>query len=158
MELATRTAIIGIVCGQHLHSIEENIMAIKQFRPNHTGTARVEALRQANRRQHTPKPPTHLLMKGAAVALDTPSPSAYSKPKLLITSSILDNATPARPKTLHAHTPLVLSGKRRALALRMTPGKIEVLVLSGTGDKQWHPAEKVLSDNQAKTWAKEGFK
>ena len=119
-------------------------MAFTPSRPTHTGSARQQARRGADRARKTDdlSPPTHQRHPGAAVALE---------------ASLLP--TRPRPRVRRARQPLGLGAGRLALAVRQWPGDrgLEVLVRELPGQARWRPVGEVLTAAQARIWARSAF-
>lgn len=116
-------------------------MAIAPKRPSHTGSARLEAQRQAQRPVRSKAPPTHLRLSAAAVALDLPTVPS-SRPPLIVR---------------RARQPLKLAGGEWALALRQREGAPVEVLLQSQGRRTWRSVEGVIETQRLKEWVRVGF-
>lgn len=111
------------------------------FRPTHTGSARAQAKHKAGHSIHAPKPPTHVRLPHAAVAVEREP--TQDKPARMVR---------------WAKRPLALTGTRSALALRQEAGgPVEVLVQNLTGARQWRKVEQVIGARALAGWVHTGF-
>ena len=109
------------------------------YRPTHTGSARVQAQREA---KHRAFQSTHVRLPHAAVALEP-----VSSP-----------ATGLSVRVRHARHPLPLSQGRQALAVRRRGDKpLEVLVRDAQGHRRWLPLLTTVPPVRWEEWARHGF-
>lgn len=117
-------------------------MSKTPFRPTHTGSARVQALREANRRSHKP---THVRLPQAAVAVEPEE-------------SVSTPATGPSIQVRHARHPLPLGQGRLALAVRRRGDKpLEVLLQDAQGHRRWLPLLTTVPPVRWEEWARHGF-
>ena len=111
------------------------------YRPTHTGSARVQAQREAKHRSFKP---THVRLPHAAVAIE---PEPVTSP-----------ATGPSVQVRHARHPLPLSEGRQALALRRRGDKpLEVLVRDAQGHRRWEPLASTVPVHRWEEWGRHGF-
>lgn len=116
-------------------------MAIAPKRPTHTGSARLEAQRQAQRSVRPTAQPTHLRLNAAAVALDSPN-APCSRPAVVVRQ---------------ARQPLQLAGGDVALALRQREGASVEVLLQSHGRRTWKPVQGLIGPQRLKEWVRMGF-
>lgn len=116
-------------------------MAIAPKRPTHTGSARLEAQRQAQRSVRPTAQPTHLRLNAAAVALDFPKVPS-SRPPLTVR---------------RARQPMQLAGGELALALRQREAAPVEVLLQSQGRRFWRSVEGVIGPQRLEEWVRLGF-
>lgn len=118
--------------------VQEITMGKTPYRPIHTGSARVQARNAAA--QATRRPPTHLITRHGAVAIEREHESV---PAMAVR---------------RARRPLAMAGGRQALALRQQEGQaMEVLVRTQGGQVGWRSTTGLLTSEVLRAWVREGF-